>query len=219
MALAGEVFCISGSLSVSKKEMAETLAAAGASVASSLTGKVTYLLSTAEDVAKKTSKTVQAERRGVPVVAESFVEAVEKAGKLVAVKPHLLSGTGGGAKKVTAPPKAKKTIAKKKPAAKGSPAAKATAGAIKATFATTGQATAPQPIDAGGAVASPTVQTDDESGEYLEAQLSQLDLSKNVDKFYKIQVLLGNGQFFCVQHWGRTGAKGQMNVDGALPAA
>ena len=43
--------------------------------------------------------------------------------------------------------------------------------------------------------------------------------SEKLDKFYKIQVLLGNGQFFCVQHWGRTGAKGQMNVDGTLPAA
>ena len=214
-ALVGTVFCISGSLSVPKKNMTDMLTGAGAEVSSSLTAKVTHVLTTDADVAKQTSKVVTAEQKGLPVVGESFVSACLKAGKQVNLAPHLLvAGVAAGKKAAgkkaagkKAPPGPKKAITKKPPkkvTAKKS--AKASAAAADAA----GGATAPEPIETGKTVGA-SVATDDDTGQYLEYQLSQMDLAKNIDKFYIAQVLdCGPSSFYCVQHWGRTGTKGQV---------
>jgi|EP01047_Picozoa_sp_COSAG01_P017589 hypothetical protein len=99
MALAGAVFCISGSLSVSKSEMTKSLTKEGAKCSGSLTASVTHVLSTPVDVAKGTSKTVGAAAKGIPVVAESFVAASIAAGSFnaVALAGHLLSRSGSAA--------------------------------------------------------------------------------------------------------------------------
>jgi hypothetical protein len=174
MALAGTVFCISGSLSISKGQMTAKLAGAGATVAGSLTAKVTYLLSTAADVSKKTSKTVAAESKGLPVVAESFVDASLAKGQLVAAGPHLLIGgsvaaaAAPPAKKIAAAQKKKKRAAAAPASTKGSPAAKKNKTVSSAT------PVAPDPL-----IQDAEVATDDD-GQFLEYQLSQMDIAKNV---------------------------------------
>jgi ankyrin repeat protein len=87
-ALAGAVFCISGALSLGEKEMTTLLQAHGATVASSVTAKVTHVLTSAADAAKKTSKIASAEAKDIPVVGESFVAASIAAGKLAAAGDH-----------------------------------------------------------------------------------------------------------------------------------
>jgi hypothetical protein len=178
-ALVGTVFCISGSLSVPKQNMTDMLTGAGAEVSSSLTAKVTHVLTTDADVAKQTSKVVTAEQKGLPVVGESFVSACLKAGKQVNLAPHLLvAGVAAG----------KKAAGKKAAGKKAPPGPKKTGKTVGASVA-----------------------TDDDTGQYLEYQLSQMDLAKNIDKFYIAQVLdCGPSSFYCVQHWGRTGTKGQV---------
>lgn len=204
--LQGTVICISGALTVSKAEMTAILKGAGAAVASSMTAKVTHVLSTPADFAKGTAKVKSAEAKGLPVVSESFVDASIKAGRKVSEKSHLLTST--------APPK--KTIAKKSAKSKG---AKKTAGA---------QLSAVAAVAAGGEEQGPTILAAsevggddasvcmDEEGAYLEAQLSQIDVKSNTDKFYTIQVVYNSrsGEFFCVAHWGRTGTKGDSKVEG-----
>ena len=54
-----------------------------------------------------------------------------------------------------------------------------------------------------------------DAGEFLEAQLSQIDVASNTDKFYTIQVVhdASADTFYCIAHWGRTGTKGQTSVE------
>ena len=54
-----------------------------------------------------------------------------------------------------------------------------------------------------------------DAGEVLEAQLSQIDVASNTDKFYTIQVVhdASADTFYCIAHWGRTGTKGQTSVE------
>jgi|EP01046_Picozoa_sp_COSAG06_P014573 poly [ADP-ribose] polymerase len=184
--LVGTVICISGALSVSKSEMTATLKGAGATVAGSFTAKVTHVLSTPEDVAKGTAKVTSAIAKGLPVVGESFVTASLKAGKKVSEKSHLLSATA------TAGPK--KTIAKK---TKAKPTAKKKAGAKKKKAAASAAATADAAEQQEPTVVVPAAAVGggdditvcvDAAGEYLEAQLSQIEVKSNTDKFYTTQV-------------------------------
>ena len=204
--LKGATFCISGSLSVSKGEMTKTLKAAGAAVASSVTGKVTHVLSAQADVDKRTAKVLLAEGKGLPVVGESFVDACLKAGKKVAEKKHVLTAAGAAA----APAKGKKNKASgAAPGAKKAKKAKKVAGAAAAAAASAPAVIAADEV--GGEDASVC----SDAGEFLEAQLSQIDVASNTDKFYTIQVVhdASADTFYCVAHWGRTGTKGQTSVE------
>eukprot|EP01043_Picozoa_sp_COSAG02_P056756 COSAG02_NODE_6779_length_3365_cov_1.424066_1_plen_395_part_00 len=200
--LKGTVICISGALSVPKAEMTAVLKGAGATVASSFTAKVTHVLSTPADAAKGTTKVKSAEAKGLPVVGESFVDASIKAGKRASEKSHLLTSGAGP----------KKTIAKK---SKGAAKTKKPAAA-EAAAADENESKGPTVLavsQVGGDDAAVCV---DEDGAYLEAQLSQIEVKSNTDKFYTIQVVRDDSsdEYFCVAHWGRTGTKGDSKVDG-----
>eukprot|EP00730_Choanoeca_flexa_P014596 TRINITY_DN6438_c0_g1_i1.p1 TRINITY_DN6438_c0_g1~~TRINITY_DN6438_c0_g1_i1.p1 ORF type:complete len:377 (+),score=121.07 TRINITY_DN6438_c0_g1_i1:86-1216(+) len=47
-----------------------------------------------------------------------------------------------------------------------------------------------------------------------DADLAFLDLAHNHDKYYKLQVLeaVDKSEYWCMHHWGRTGAKGQTQI-------
>ena len=145
MALAGAVFCISGTLSVSKSEMTATLKGAGATVAASFTKKVTHLLSSEQDVQAKTAKVIKAMGSGTPIVLESFVGACVAAGKQVPTAAHIPSAaraTSAPVKRKAAPAaavaaappakKAQKAPAKKTTATKKAAPAKKSVAAKKA---------------------------------------------------------------------------------------
>ncbi|KAM7187105.1 poly-ribose polymerase [Rhypophila sp. PSN 637] len=54
----------------------------------------------------------------------------------------------------------------------------------------------------------------DGSGVIYDASLNQTNSSKNNNKFYRIQLLVNNGQYMTWTRWGRVGDKGQMAVLG-----
>jgi predicted DNA-binding WGR domain protein len=110
-ALAGAVICITGTLSMGRKEMTVKLGGAGATVGGSVSAKTTHLLSTPSEVSSKTNKVIMAESKGLPVVSEAWVDASLTAGSLADVAPYLLVGAA------TQKP-AKAAAGAKKPAAK-----------------------------------------------------------------------------------------------------
>lgn len=66
------------------------------------------------------------------------------------------------------------------------------------------------------------VATDAATGAVLEATLALVDVAQNIDKFYTVQVVAADASptdHWCVCHWGRTGTKGQVKVDGPMPLA
>ena len=221
--LAGTTICISGALSCSKAEMTAKLKATGAGVAGSFTANVTHVLSTAADVAKQTAKVVAADGKGLPVVGESWVDGCIKAGKRVPEKPHLLAAGGAApAGKNKTAPKAKpaaggpkKAIAKKAPGKKK--AAKMAAAAADSDEDEEDEDAGGPKIIARGECGGPDARLcRDDDGEYLEAQLSQIEVQSNTDKYYTTQVVENGstGEFWCTAHWGRTGTKGQTSCEG-----
>lgn len=60
-----------------------------------------------------------------------------------------------------------------------------------------------------------------DDGTVFEANLAQIDLATNTDKFYKLQVLKAGAHYHCGQHWGRTGTAGEKTTSpaGTLEAA
>ena len=99
-ALAGAVICISGTLSLGKQDMTTLLQTHGANVASSVTAKVTHVLTSAADAAKKTSKIASAEAKDIPVIGESFVVASIDSGSLAdASEHHPANSSGFGCKR------------------------------------------------------------------------------------------------------------------------
>ena len=99
-ALAGAVICISGTLSLGKQDTTTLLQTHGANVASSVTAKVTHVLTSAADAAKKTSKVASAEAKDIPVIGESFVVASIESGSLAdASEHHPANSSGFGCKR------------------------------------------------------------------------------------------------------------------------
>lgn len=64
------------------------------------------------------------------------------------------------------------------------------------------------PVDEGVSLANPSVYISPE-GVIHDAALNQTNSGKNNNKFYRLQLLKSNGQFFCWTRWGRVGERGQ----------
>lgn len=128
--LDGAVFAIGGTMSMTRAKFKTHLEDHGATVASTVTNKVTHLLCSYAELMKGTKKVTTAQAKGVPIVAESFVDEAIELGSIdaVAVDDHEVSdgaaqgagagaGAGTGAKRAVKKP-AKKATAKAKPARK-----------------------------------------------------------------------------------------------------
>lgn len=128
---AGEVFCVSGAFSLSQKEMKELIEDNGGSVVATPNKTCTFVVS--DQIGS--AKTLKAQKDGIDIVTEQWVQASIKAGKLSKDKKLFLSG-GGAAAVAPAPaddddeeeeeeekPK-KKAAAKKATTAKKTPAKK-----------------------------------------------------------------------------------------------
>ena len=102
----------------------------------------------------------------------------------------------------------KKKAAPKKRAAPSGGAARESEGETKRP-ALVRQLSGPKVLASSGLAGSAEVLVD-ASGTVWEAHLAQVDMSKNVDKFYSLQLLKLTGSGYTVAtQWGRTGAAGQ----------
>lgn len=114
-ALAGCIFCISGSLSKSKSEMTSLIEGAGGTVGSNVTRATTHLLTSDADFIGGTGKVSKARGQGIPILHEDFVFDSVKAGKQADADDYNMSDMHGGDddEEEAPPPKKKaKTAAK-----------------------------------------------------------------------------------------------------------
>lgn len=221
----GQTFTVSGRMTRPQKEIEELIRKHGGVISSTVSGAVTFLVTTEEDVKACSHKVAAAKGRGLPMVQEGFLVSSIAAKKLL--DPALFSLGAGGLKR--------KAAALAAPAAavegageevkEGSSAGSSTAAGV-----------APKPVDvaegipliakSGLAGKAQVVQTKTSKG-FIEATLTwdvELVLSdpaKAKDKFYCMQLLASTAeeqQFWVVQHWGRTGCDGRVHLDGPLAA-
>jgi poly [ADP-ribose] polymerase len=199
--LTGACFCITGKLSMSRAALTTAIKARGGDVAGSVTAKVTHVLSTPTEVTGGTSKIIQAQGKGLPIISEDFLDACKKAKKIAPTKKFEI---GGAAKPAAKKPAAKKPSAKKAPAKK-----KAAPKKKKAAAAPAGPVVHPKaPM-----IAAESEVFVDENDRVYEAELNQQEVATNTDKFYILQLLQDGDAYYLFQHWGRTGTTGQVKTD------
>mmetsp|Transcript_83477 Transcript_83477/g.186500 ORF Transcript_83477/g.186500 Transcript_83477/m.186500 type:complete len:617 (+) Transcript_83477:109-1959(+) len=218
----GQTFAISGKLSQPRKEYEELIRKYGGEVANSVTAAVTFLISNEEDVKACSQKVATAKGRSVPIVQEGFIGSCATAKRLL--EPGFFAVKGAASKKrkaaaKEAPKAAAEVAAKKKPRLEASSAAAAAAGPVTTTEAIA-------VIAKSGLVGKAAVVQEEVSKGFVKGSLTWdvemvlNDPSKGTDKYYIMQLLAakaGGGEFWAVQHWGRTGLDGTVHVDGPFP--
>ena len=98
MALANARICVTGTHSVSRKEMEGKILRAGGHFAKTCSGTTMYLIATQAELDAQTSKVRQANSHKVPILSEQFLDACIAAGNVVPMAAYILesSGSGGG---------------------------------------------------------------------------------------------------------------------------
>jgi len=74
----GHVFSIIGTLSKTRAQVESLIKSNGGSVASTLTNKVTHLITTTAEYNSSSMKVVQAQGKGIPIVSEHYLDAKMK---------------------------------------------------------------------------------------------------------------------------------------------
>lgn len=200
----------------------------GATVASTVTKKVTHLITNATEVAKGTTKVTKATTLGsVQLVTLDWIldmqqqkkrldEANYKVGSSTAVTATIAPVSPVSA--AADPPK--RTAAKRKAAAVDTDgdddekvAVEKKIKTLKDKVAKSTSKVKQPPVDpACGLRNSHKVYTDDEVA--WDARLNQTNIGHNNNKFYRVQLLVSpGGQYAVYCHWGRVGAFGQSSID------
>ena len=212
----GQIFCVTGKLSVPRKEIESNIKSHGGKVSSTVTAKTTYLVATPNEISS--AKYVKAESNSIPIVAEGYLEACETAGSLVDVTNYLVGSSSSSSKKST-----KKAVKKAPPTRKAATKKKAT----------TKPNTAPHPAKKARLAASSgalkQIATDSVAASMLggakvvgefSCTLNQTNLgAANNNKFYIIQLLQVGANFYEFSRWGRVGASGQTRPNGPMTLA
>ena len=162
-----------------------------------------------------TPAAVSASAAAAPAVAAAPAGKKSKTATPAAVSAPAVAAAPAGKKSKTATPAAA--------AVSASASASAAAVAVAAPHSQLGV------VDPAGlaqiAAAHPTatvsVHVDDATGELYDVELLQVDVAKNVDKFFILQLLVADSAaaaagelYFVHTRWGRTGLDGQCQLDG-----
>ncbi|KAF8949348.1 Poly [ADP-ribose] polymerase 2 [Haplosporangium gracile] len=201
----------------------------GATVTSTVTKKVTHLITNAAEVAKGTTKVTKATTLGsVQLVTLDWIldmqqqkkrldEAFYKVGSTAAA-PITPVSLVSAASPAADPPK--RTAAKRKATAVDTDSdddeevtVEKKIKTLKEKVAKSTSKVKQPPVDpACGLRNSAKVYTDDDVA--WDARLNQTNIGHNNNKFYRIQLLLVfGGQYTVYCHWGRVGAHGQSSID------
>jgi predicted DNA-binding WGR domain protein len=201
---AGEVFCFTG---FRDKDLGDAVVAAGGSVAASMTKAVTCVV--CKNGSESTKKVQDAVAKGLKLMTKTELE-------------DELQGNGSTTAAAAAPAPKKGRTAAAAPAPKQSAQAAKSAAIVAAAASArniTKQVGCVDPIadalfDVGTEVAM-------DGAEIFDVALSQIDLSKNIDKYYIIQLLVTppkkkyqNETYSVFTRWGRTGNAGQNQTSG-----
>ena len=205
----------------------------GATVASTITKKVTHLITNAAEVAKGTTKVTKATTLGSVqlVTLDWILDMQQQKKRLDETQYKVGSSTAAAAAPITpvspvsaASPAAadppKRTAAKRKATAVDTDgdddekvAVEKKIKTLKDKVAKSTSKVKQPPVDpACGLRNSHKVYTDDEVA--WDARLNQTNIGHNNNKFYRIQLLVSSGGQYAVYcHWGRVGAFGQSSTD------
>lgn len=88
----GMVVAVSGTFSVSQSEIKKLLESNGATIANSVTRKVTHLITTPHELSIETAKVVAARKNSLPILSEEFVHSSIKASARADESKFLLDG-------------------------------------------------------------------------------------------------------------------------------
>lgn len=226
----GCVLAIAGTSSNLNQAQIEAIVTApefGATVASTVTKKVTHLITNAAEVAKGTSKVTKATTLGsVQLVTLDWIldmqqqkkhldESLYKVGSAATAAPVTpVSSVSAAAD----PPK--RTAAKRKATAVDTDGDDDEKAAVEKKIKTlkekveksTSKVKQPSVDPACGLRSTHKVYTDDDVA--WDARLNQTNIGFNNNKFYRIQLLVSPGGSYAVYcHWGRVGSPGQSSTD------
>mmetsp|Transcript_99538 Transcript_99538/g.171340 ORF Transcript_99538/g.171340 Transcript_99538/m.171340 type:complete len:632 (-) Transcript_99538:343-2238(-) len=223
MALNGMRICLTGTMSVPRKEMQSFIESNGGSVAAGVTGNTTHLMTGAGGFS---SKEAEAKKKGVPVLSEDDIRAMVTKGAGGTKRKAAADPVAAPLAKVPKPsPKVAKPPAKQaKPAPKPAPKkGKAVADAPAATAA-------PSPADdeqkqkltkKGRGVVDvhsgldKTAHVFEDGDGVWQCTLNQTNIGDNNNKFYIIQVLEADSgdKWWVWNRWGRVGVPGQSKLE------
>jgi len=180
--LADMVFCMTGTVSLSRAAMEKMLRENGAAVAKTVSAKCTHLLMGSGT--EGTSKHTKAQSKGVTCIDEDELNA-------------LISGSSAPHKKAVT------KTAKAKPGKK--------ANKVKVEVKTAIVEEKKSPVSAGGPRPDRSVPGGREAFDiHLEycTKLNQTNVGANNNKFYIINLLVKSGEYFLWTRWGRVGEEG-----------
>jgi len=189
----GSTFALCGHLERPAKDVEALIIKHGGEVATSITAKVTHVVSTAAEAAGTTTKIVLAKAKELPIVLEGYLDACVTAKALLGTGPFALAK---GAKRKASPASPKRG-GKEKP--------KKVRKAIETTDAV-------PVLPASKLAGKAAVLLDGKDPCDCELLLHKPD--KHVDRFYRLQLLAAptSRTFHVVRQWGLTGSEGRTHV-------
>lgn len=184
-------FVLCGRLERPAKDVEALITKHGGEMATSVTAKVTHVVSTASEASGTSTKIVLAKAKELPIVIEGFLDACVTAKTLLDTAPFALAK---GAKRCAAP----KADGKAKPKKKA-----------RLSVKTTESVEVLPKADLAGKAA---VVLDGESP--CDCELVRHSPDTHIDRFYRLQLLAAptNRTFFVVSHWGSTGSEGRVHI-------
>lgn len=178
-----------GDLEKSTEEITATVADLGGQIVNRINSSLTCMISTQDEVEKKSKKIKSAEKHGVHVVSEKFLDDVKNGGAVLMMKQNLLSTWGGDptskVEGLTAKSKSKKET-------KSSTVKVAIQGPA-AVHPESGLQEEAEVYEARGVV--------------YDVVLNRCDISKGYNSYYKMQILksIHGTCFYLFRMWGRVG--------------
>ncbi|KAJ5625486.1 hypothetical protein N7510_001795 [Penicillium lagena] len=222
------VVVVSGSFAkYNQGDVKRFVEAHGGKLRSTVTDDCTHLITSQKDVDKKPTKYLQAAKRATcQIVSLDWLLDSVEAKKALPEKPYLLASGDPSTKDGNLNGSAAEKNEDKKRPANGAAEAEPTNKKLKnAQIASSNSLKVP--ADKAFVHQSPNFQNPkvyiDDTGLIWDATLNQTNASSNNNKFYRIQILVGNTgtEFVTWTHWGRVGEYGQSSilVNGALTSA
>lgn len=200
--LEGMKFMVSGKFSKSKAEITQAVTRLGGAVVTKCDEKVAAVISTKDEVAKKSKVIKEAEKADVHVVDEDFLTKVEKGGAALLITQHSIASWGSDPEKRIAKSSVSKSVGKSMKYSKKDEEhfTKNLPDKLKMTVKG-GAAVDP---DSGLESSAHVVQ---EKGVIYNAVLGLVDVVRGTNSYYKIQALEADGKntWWLFRAWGRVG--------------
>ena len=206
--LSGKTIVFTGTLTMKRADATAQAVAAGATVGGSVTAKTNILVAGPGAGAKME----EAKAKGIEVWTEAEFQAALAGGG---------GGGGGGAAAVAgtkkSAPSSSAPAEEQPPAKKAKGKAKAEPPLPPASPAAKQPTASPAATPGGTRILRPDRNVPNAANYAVyndyDVKLMQTNLGENNNKFYIIQVLEGQGGFFCWTRWGRLGEVGQSKLD------